>query len=156
MVGSGRAWTMVSRLVLRVSATYSARRPCCSSATIAAGSTTTTPSSSRPLTTLTGTTVMPMSSPVRVARPWATPAASRTSDTRSTIESGTTTAMLPSPISASICRVAATTASSNRPSSTSTSTGCSSPARTLVGARSDGVAAIITLLASAMICAGMR
>ena len=28
--------------------------------------------------------------------------------------------------------------------------------RTLVGARSDGVAAIITLLASSMICAGMR
>ena len=48
------------------------------------------------VSTLTGTTVTPDSRPVRVARPWAMPAASSDVDTISTMSSGATTAMLPS------------------------------------------------------------
>ena len=121
-----------------------------------AGSTTITPSSSNPLTTLTGTTVMPISRPDLVASPCSMPAALSAPATVSNIESGTTTAMLPSPMSASSSLVAATTADRRSDCTTSTNSGCSSPVRTLVGARSVGVAAIITLLASSMICPGMR
>ena len=59
-----------------------------------AGSTTTTPSSSRPFTTLTGTTVTGSSRPVRVARPWSMPAALSAAEMSSASASGTTTATL--------------------------------------------------------------
>ena len=66
-------------------------------ATMRAGSTTTTPSSSRPLTTLTGTTVTGSSRPVRVARPCSMPGRREgRRDRPRPATSGTTTATLPS------------------------------------------------------------
>ena len=60
--------------------------------TLADGSTTMTPSSSRPFTTLTGTTVMPELMPLRVALPCSMPASVSAAEIESTIASAATTA----------------------------------------------------------------
>ena len=58
IAGSSRRCTTATRLVARVSATYSERMPCDSSSMMRAGSTTTAESTSRPFTRRTGTSVM--------------------------------------------------------------------------------------------------
>ena len=76
---------------------------------MAAGSTTTTPSSSRPFTTLTGTTVTAVVRPLRVARPCSMPSSVSAAETSSAMASGVTTAMLPSPSEAAIFDVVVAT-----------------------------------------------
>ena len=84
------------------------------------------------------------------------PAASRACETCSTIESGATTAIVPSLMSSVSDLVAAATPASRSSGAVCTNSGAWSLWRTLVGARNVGVAANITWLASAMIWAGMR